>query len=132
MPSLLHMPLAWVFGRMEFSKQDCSSETDAERARNALLGIITQGDERASVSDRIEAIRAGIDSGSHATVLAWYGLRVFPEGLFVAHTNENRAGALRNTPWATDLTGLLRQLPGTTSGQARVGGQTSKGVIVTV
>lgn len=111
---------------------DASSETDAERARAALLGIITQGDARASVSDRLEALRAPLaDKGDHVQVLGWYGLRLLEDGrLFVSHTNENRAAALRHTPWATDLTGLLRQLPATTSGQARVNGGTSKGVCI--
>lgn len=113
---------------------DAASETDAERARNALLGIITMGDTRASVSDRLEALRGPLnDRGDHAQVLGWYGLRVMDDGaLFVAHTNENRAAALRGTPWATDLTGLLRQLPGTQTGQARVNGTTTKGVVITV
>lgn len=109
---------------------DGSSETDAERARSALLGIITQGEGRASVADRVEAVRNPFGHNEeHVRVLGWYGLRLLEDGrLFVAHTNENRTNALRQTPWATDLTGLLRQLPGTTTGQARVNGATTKGV----
>lgn len=121
----------WVSYYDWVSVLDGASETDAERARAALLGIITHGEERATIADRIAWVMGGhVDTAEHQRVLGWFGLRVIDGRLFVSHTNENRTGALRQTSYAADLTGLLKQLPGTVAHQARVNGATVKGVLI--
>lgn len=125
---------AWVDQYRWDVINEATTETDAERALHALLGIVIQGDggDRASIADRIEAVRHGNDQ-RHAKTLAWFGLRVHDDGrrLFIASTNENRARELKATPWASDLVGLMRQLPGTVKDTQRVDGSGArKGVTI--
>lgn len=125
---------AWVGQHRWDVVNEATTETDAERALHALLGIVIQGDsgERASIADRIQAVRHGADK-RHAQALAWFGLRVHDDGrrLFIASTNENRARELKATPWASDLVGLMRQLPGTVKDTQRIDGSgPRKGVTI--
>jgi putative DNA primase/helicase len=124
----------WV-GRYDWLKiNEAAHETDAERARSSLWGMMTMGDggERATVADRIAAIMEPMsaDKNKHAKVLAWYGLRVFPEGwLFVSNRNDLRRAALKDTGFV-EVAELFRQLAGNQRSSQRVNGETHRGVLI--
>lgn len=125
---------AWVGQHRWDVINEATTETDAERALHALMGIVINGEggDRASIADRIDAVRM-TSSKQHAQALAWFGLRVHDDGrrLFIASTNENRARELKATPWASDLVGLMRQLPGTVRDTQRIDGSgPRKGVTI--
>lgn len=118
------------------------TETDGEKALRTLLDIPIQGDgDRASVRDRLHIIATHVQgsevSERHSRVLAWFGLRLMPDGsLFVAKTNENRKAAMKQTPYGADLVSFLRQVPGAKLAQQRIaregqpGKDNPRGVIV--
>jgi putative DNA primase/helicase len=124
---------AWV-SRHDWAKlNEAAHDTDAERARSSLWGMMTMGDagERATVADRIAAILDPMgDKSKHQKVLAWYGLRVFPEGwLFVSNRNDLRRAALKDTGFV-EVAELFRQLAGNQRSSQRVNGETHRGVII--
>lgn len=125
---------AWVGAHQWDTVHDAAQETDAEQALASLLGLVVQGDrDRASIADRIAIIdrTTGDTQAEQERVLAWYGLRrLGPRQLFVAHTCDLRREAMKHTAYA-DVTGLLRQLPGTVKNkQSTIAGKNHKGVII--
>lgn len=119
-------------------------ETDGEKALRTLLDLPTQGDgDRASVRDRLHAIAMHVPGSEiaerHGRVLAWFGLRLMPDGsLFVSRTNENRKAAMKHTPYGADLVSFLRQIPGAQLSQQRIaregqpGKDNPRGIIVPI
>lgn len=124
---------AWV-GRHDWARvNDMAHETDAERARSSLLGMMTIGDgDRATVADRVSAIREPMGAGkeAHEKVLAWYGLRVFDNGwLFVSNRNDLRRSALKDTGFG-EVADLFRQLKGHSKTSQRIAGETHRGIFI--
>ena len=115
------------------------AEDQNTRALDALMSLLVQTPDgtRMSMADIVEKLsdRFNMPSASDEQdlrrTLGWYGLRLEDDGLFVATNSENRTRALAHTPFATDLIGLLRRMPGVTPhGPVRLGGKLSRGIMI--
>lgn len=136
--------LDWCGHHAWASVLEKDTETDAEKALRTLLDLPIQGDgDRASVRDRLHAIASHTPGSEiaerHSRVLAWFGLRLMPDGtLFVAKTNENRKAAMKAMPYGADLVSFLRQVPGAQLSQQRIaregqpGRDNPRGVLVPI
>lgn len=132
--SLAHSGLAteaeareWL-DRYDWSEIYEMAEGDQSRkALGALLSSIIQDEKgnRMTIGEAVAGVRRGpmweseesASADDKNTILMRYGLRSHKDRLFIANENLNRAKLLEDTPYAADLVGLLKRLPGAQSGR---------------
>lgn len=118
---------AWL-DRYDWSEvYDLAEGDQSRKALYALLGAMIRDDKNnaMTIGEAVAGVRRGPmweSEESNAAdeknkILMRYGLRVSGVSLFIANENINRSKLLEDTPYAADLVGLLKRLPGAAFGR---------------